>query len=361
VRCAKGAGFRRIAHDLNSSGCLAPRPSKTGPRGWSPTTVRDVLHRELYRGVLLHGRTQKRDAWGQKRTQRRPESEWLRVEMPDLRIVSDEQWHAAHDRLRGSRETYLRSTADQVWGKPSNGVDSKYLLAGMAVCASCGGALTARSRSHGRHREFSYQCLTNVQRGRTVCNNDLVVPLKDTEAAVLATVEQDVLRPEVVNAALKEALARLQPEPGQSKTEQGRLEKALSTLDVELSRLTEALVSGGPLPSIVAAIRQREEQRGILQADLVGLKQLQEVQTLDVRRIERDLRAKITDWRGLLSRNVTEARQVLRALMPTRLTFTAKKEGGERLYRFDGMAVLDRLLSGVVLPEAMMAPTGFVR
>jgi hypothetical protein len=87
---------------------------------------------------------------------------------------------------------------------------------------------------------------------------------------------------------------------------------------------------------------------------------LQEVQTFDVGQIERDLQAKITDWRGHLSRNVAEARQVLRALMPTRLTFTAKEEGGERFYRFDGMAVLDRLLSGVVLPKAVVAPTGFV-
>jgi hypothetical protein len=46
------------------------------------------------------------------------------------------------------------------------------------------------------------------------------------------------------------------------------------------------------------------------------LKQLQEVQTFDVGQIERDLQAKITDWRGLLSRNVTEARQVLRDPLP---------------------------------------------
>src|SRR5207245_1038348 len=140
----------------------------------------------------------KRDTWGQKRPQRRPEQEWLRIEAPNLRVVSDDLWQAAHDRLRGSRDTYLHATGGRLWGKPSNGIESKYLLTGMATCGRCGGALTARSRSHGRHRGFFYHCLTNVQRGRTVCNNDLAVPLKHADEAVLATLEVDVLRPEVL-------------------------------------------------------------------------------------------------------------------------------------------------------------------
>ncbi len=113
--CSRGRGFRRIAHQLNGLGLPAPRPSKGGPRGWSPSTVRDVLHRELYRGVIVWNRTQKRDAWGQRRPQRRSEQEWLRIEAPDLRIVADDLWQAAHDRLRGSRDTYLRSTGGQLW------------------------------------------------------------------------------------------------------------------------------------------------------------------------------------------------------------------------------------------------------
>ena len=44
-QCARGIGLRRIAHDLNARGLPSPRPSKGGPRGWSPSTVRDVLHR----------------------------------------------------------------------------------------------------------------------------------------------------------------------------------------------------------------------------------------------------------------------------------------------------------------------------
>jgi hypothetical protein len=229
----------------------------------------------------------------------------------------------------------------------------------MATCGCCGGAFTARSRSHGRQRSLFYHCLTNVQRGRAVCNNDLAVPLKETDASVLATLEEDVLRPEVVTAALKEAIARLAVPGGQRRSERERLRKGLTQIEAELGRLTKALVSGGPLPSIVDAIRERERQRIRAQAELSSLEQLDQVRGLDLGRLERDLTAKIADWRGLLSRNIVHARQALRSLVPDRLTFTMKEEGGERFYVFHGVAVLDRLLSGIVLPKAMVAPTGF--
>ena len=57
-------------------------------------------------------------------------------------------------------------------------------------------------------------------------------------------------------------------------------------------------------------------------------------------------------------RNVGSARQALRSLVPARLRFTPKAENGERFYVFEGMAVLDRFLEGIVLPKALVAPTG---
>jgi len=118
-------------------------------------------------------------------------------------------------------------------------------------------------------------------------------------------------------------------------------------------------VSGGSLPSIIHAIKDREARRARLQADLAALEQLQEVAGIDLGRLQRDLWTKLADWRGLLSRNVGDARQALRALVPERLTFNVKEDKGERYYLFQGTAVLDRLLSGIALPKALVAPTGF--
>jgi hypothetical protein len=89
------------------------------------------------------------------------------------------------------------------------------------------------------------------------------------------------------------------------------------------------------------------------------LDQLDGVRGLDVHRVELDLRGKLNDWRDLLSRNVAQGRQALRSLVPERLTFTPKRDADGRFYTFEGVAVLDRFLSGTALPKALVAPTGF--
>ena len=57
---AQGLGFKRIAATLNGERALAPAPRRTGrPRGWAPSSIREILNRELYRGVAVWNRRQK--------------------------------------------------------------------------------------------------------------------------------------------------------------------------------------------------------------------------------------------------------------------------------------------------------------
>lgn len=71
--------------------------------------MREVLHRTLYRGEIVWNRKRKRNTWGQKQQQARPDADWQRIPAPGLRIVS-EAWVAAHERISTSRAAYLRST-----------------------------------------------------------------------------------------------------------------------------------------------------------------------------------------------------------------------------------------------------------
>ena len=110
--------------------------------------------------------------------------------MPALRIVSDEQWDAAHERLRTSRLNYLRHQDGKLWGKPANGIESRYLLVGLSACAECGGGLQVYSRSHGRQRAFFYGC----PRSRVdLCTNNLEVPMATADAAALGMMADDTL------------------------------------------------------------------------------------------------------------------------------------------------------------------------
>jgi site-specific DNA recombinase len=92
--CAAGEGLKGITKALNAQGMPSPRAQQGRPRGWAPSSVREVLHRECYRGVLVWNKTRKRDSWGQKRRQNRPAADWLHVPAEDLRLVSEALWQA---------------------------------------------------------------------------------------------------------------------------------------------------------------------------------------------------------------------------------------------------------------------------
>jgi hypothetical protein len=57
----------------------SPRAQIGRPQAWSSSSVREVLHRDTYRGQVTWNRTRKRDRWGQKRVKDRPASEWINV------------------------------------------------------------------------------------------------------------------------------------------------------------------------------------------------------------------------------------------------------------------------------------------
>jgi DNA invertase Pin-like site-specific DNA recombinase len=166
--CAEGRGLRGIAVTLNDEGATALTPRRVGrPLGWAPSTVREVLHRPLYRGLIVWNQRQKRDRWGKKKQSRRPEASWIQREAPELRIVPAELWSAARERLDGVRRAYLRGTDGRLWGRPGSGIESKYLLTGLAICGACGSTLHVRTHSHGRRRRTAfYGCSAHHSAGR---------------------------------------------------------------------------------------------------------------------------------------------------------------------------------------------------
>ena len=80
---------------------------------------------------------------------------------------------------------------------------------------------------------------------------------------------------------------------------------------------------------------------------------------LDYHRIEKDLRARLTDWQGLLQRHVPQARQIMKKFLVGRLVFTPKTDEMGRAYEFTGQGSMGRLLAGLVGAKALVSPTGF--
>ena len=68
------------------------------------------------------------------------------------------------------------------------------------------------------------------------------------------------------------------------------------------------------------------------------------------------MRSRLEDWRGLLTGNVKDGRELLRRVLVGPLRFTPEKPG----YRFEGIAAVGRMLDGVVaLPTFGTSPAGF--
>jgi site-specific DNA recombinase len=173
--CASGMGLTRMAKALNAE--HVPPPRGDG-KGWAPTAIREMLHRPLYRGEIVWNKSQKISRGGTKKQRKRPAEEWIRLEAPELLIVSDDLWTAAHERLAQARDAFARATKNgQLLGHPSRlDLDSPYLLSGMARCAECGGAIIAMTRGHGKKRGHFYGRSYNYKRGATVCPNDVQIP-----------------------------------------------------------------------------------------------------------------------------------------------------------------------------------------
>lgn len=74
---AAGRGLNTIAKTLNDEHTPCPKPTRNRPAGWSPSSVREALHRRDYKGEIVWNRSEKKyRADGKKHQRNRPESEW---------------------------------------------------------------------------------------------------------------------------------------------------------------------------------------------------------------------------------------------------------------------------------------------
>jgi len=345
--CADGYGVRRIAATLNAEGACSPKAQRGRPTGWASSSVRALLFRSLYRGAPVWNQTRKRDAWGRHRTQDRPAEEWLHLDVPEWRIVSDELWRAAHARLESARANYLAGTQGMPWGRPSSGTATKYLLTGIGRCGICGGGLVVRGRKHGKARQNRYACSTVHYRGRTVCANSLEIPVDAADGAILDMLSADVLRPEVIERAIDRAMAALN-EPDNRQSRRATLDEEIARLDAEIANLTNALAAGGDLPAILSALKSRESRRNeaVRERETV---QERARKPLERSEIEAEARRRLQDWRGLCGRQTAETRKLLDLTLNGRIVFTpTRTESGAPAYELRAPLTFERIFSGLL-------------
>ncbi len=334
---AIGHGNRTIAHSLNADGYPAPRPQSGRPAGWAPSTVRDVLGRSLYRGVIEWDRYRRNN---ERRQLKRQTNVVLRVEAPALCIVPPDLAAAVDAQRADRRERYLRKADGRLLGGPAPRV-AKHVLSGLLRC-TCGASFEAQGAAYGRRRGGVYVCSARRRKGRAVCTNDLHLPIAETEDTILASVERDLLDAGIFETALDLAVGRLSQDAPQvaQVAERDRLTR-------EIGNLVDAMARGADGPSLVAELRSREGRK----ADLDRLLNRPTV-TLDSLRTA--LAAKLADWKRLLRSRPTHGQTVLKTLLEGPiLVGQATAEG----VPWEARGCLRTLLG--TLSHQLASPTGF--
>jgi site-specific DNA recombinase len=297
---ALGHGLRTIAHSLNADGHSAPRPQRGRPKGWSPTTIRDVLRRPIYRGVAEWDRFRRNNE--RRQLKRHANTAPLRIEAPHLRIISEELAATADGYREDRRERYLRKIDGRLMGGPAPRA-VKHVLSGLLRCA-CGATFEAQSHVYGRRKGGVYVCSAARRKGRSVCANDLHLPIADTEARILDEVERALLDADVFSDAIDVALERVNG----ATTARTAFIVEQEQLDRELAKLAEAITIGGDMPSLIAQIQIREARKR-------EIARLTRMPVMDRNGLRAALEAKLDDWKRLLRSRPTHGQRVLRTLL----------------------------------------------
>ncbi len=356
---AAGESPKRIALELNAAGI-------PGPRGgaWSASTINGnrargtgILNNELYAGRIVWNRLAygKDPETGRRRSRRRSDTDRVSTAIPDLRIVSQEQW----DSVKARQEALDRRQSKSVqpapfWSKQR----PRYLFSGLIRCGVCGGGFSKISANH-------FGCSSARNKGPTTCTSLLTIRRSELEDAVLGALQERLLDPDLFKVFAAEFVAewnRLQAD-----TLAGREARAveLRQLRQQIERLVDALADGTPVTAVRDRLNLLEQRKVVLETEMAAA-------LLPAPRLHPNLpevyRQKIAELAGLLgAEDATAAKELVRSLVEhitlipegSRLRIEVRGELGAILRLANGAIGANRSVDAVGEQIKMVAGTGF--
>ena len=334
----EGKSESSIVKRLNAEGISGRRKSKSG---WSPATVHRLLRNEKYIGRWIWNRSETRrdPKTGRRRQFPKPESEWFVTENQSLRIVPEELWEQAQQRLVSVRK---------VWpgGRGKRGFEGQRghrvvhyptdLLSAAMTCASCGSTIAKVSGKSGGY----YGCLGAA---KGACDNRLLVRRTMVERIVLAAVRDKLANPENLEYVLK----RVEQEVAQASSgtpETIRLREAeFEAEQRRVTNLVEFVAEGRGSRALADALAVSEKRVEDLQNELETLRRSQQEVFTSPPRVW--VAERIDTLQEVLERRTERSALLLRKLLgPIRME-PVKPDLGRSYYRavssLDVLAILE--------------------
>ena len=250
-RFALGEGAAAIARALNADGIPGPRGS------WQASTISGqarrgtgILNNTLYIGQWRFNRqTYRADPRTGKRLARaNTEDAVLTVDVPHLRIVSDDLWHAARNRPR------------RPGGRRSGKV--RHLVSGLVECASCGGNMSVANAD-------TLRCTNRTRFG--TCDNSRGLRLDVVTPRVLDALRAHLSKPAFVQTFIRAYRAEWSRLESDSAGERPTVEAELERARAGLANLVAAVEAGQGGPALFKAMDARDAEVAALEARLNAL------------------------------------------------------------------------------------------
>ncbi len=314
-----GMSPQAIAHQLNDDRVPPPRPFQ-GRRvmGWTWSTILGtpkralgILHNPLYDGRLVWNRSQKvlDPDTGKRVMRRRPESDWVQVEAPELRIVPGDLWRAVQDRRAHRLSPLLGNT---------RGRYTSALLSGLLVCDPCGSHYVLSKPRY-------YGCTAHHDRGNAICSNGRLARRDVIEDRVIQLMFEQVFAADTVEYVTAQVKDAIQHQWAPQADRRRQRERDLAQARRELENVLAAIRAGLMTPATKALLEGCEQRVAELEATLTIPEVMPRLNMLP-ERVESYLR----DLRGTLNTDTTAARRLLSSLLePIRLRPVGRHLMGE--------------------------------
>jgi site-specific DNA recombinase len=257
---SSGLSIKAVAKRMNKERILSPQPREGRQQSWAPSGIRVILRNERYRGVVTWARTRKvrNPSTGRRVRKPRAASDWVRVEMPEQRIVSESLWKSVQGRLAHMNTVYGEQGRK---GGLMNArlASSPYIFSGLLRCGKCGRHFVIVSGAGRNKPSAEYGCSYHATRG--TCPNTRRISRDELEAELLAKLQRDVLSDAAVDFLLEKLEEEIEKRSAAIAGEMHSMQRRKALLESEILNLSRAIASGpGDVPSLRAAIVEREQE-----------------------------------------------------------------------------------------------------
>ncbi len=320
--------IRWITRKLNA--LKAPKDHRATTPEWHHQQVALLLANEKYVGVWL---------WGEMQNTRDPETgkirqeprsseacEQYRLDMGHLRIIDDDTFQKAQQRLEENYQRYAkhRKSNGQLKGRPVGVEDNspRHLLSGMVACASCGATF------HVGGSGGKYLFCPKYKQG--VCSCQSTLNRQRAERMILHEIGARILcSREWLEAVLKQTLESCRQRSQQHPAEIAAVETSLADVEQKIGRLIDRIESGLDDAGVSQRLAQRQRERREL------LKSLERLQRLDMKPTpqptEEWVRNKLSRLGDVLSGASPSSAMALRDLIDGKIVVTEiRREGKKR-------------------------------